>query len=49
VRQGRIHALRAGSCLGEGVFGFAGQTLLKRATPAFALPGRLRFAPEPGA
>jgi hypothetical protein len=47
VRGGRIHALKSGACIGEGVFSFAGQTLIKRATPAFALPGRLRFAPDP--
>ena len=49
IRQGRIHALKSGACLGEGVFAFAGQTLIKRATPTFALPGRLAFAAEPGA
>ncbi len=49
VRGGRISALTSGSCLGEGVFGLAGQTLIKRATPAFHLPGRLTFAGETSA
>jgi hypothetical protein len=47
VREGRIHALTSGHLLGEGVFGLAGQTLIKRATPALHLPGRLHFRREP--
>ena len=47
VRQGRISALTSGHCLGEGVFGMAGQTLIKRSTPPLHLPGRLVFRAEP--
>jgi hypothetical protein len=47
VRRGRICRLKGGACLGEGVFAFAGQTLIKRATPAFDLPGRLAFDTAP--
>jgi len=45
IRGGRVHGLKSGDCLGQGALSFAGQTLLQRQTPAFPLPGRLRFAP----
>lgn len=44
VREGRIAGLRSGQCGGNGVFSFQGQDLIKKATPAFGLPGRLTFA-----
>lgn len=48
VRNGGIHGLTAGEAQGEGTFALGGQTLLKKATPALALPGRLEFkAPAP--
>lgn len=44
VRDGRIAGLRSGECGGNGVFSFEGQELIKKATPAFGLPGRVMFA-----
>ncbi len=43
VRQGRIVGLKAGLCVGQGVFSFAGKPLLDRTTPELALPGRVAF------
>lgn len=44
IRKGAIHGLTAGEAQGEGAFTLGGQTLIKRTTPAIALPGRLAFA-----
>lgn len=49
VRQGGLHGLTAGECQGEGTFSLGGQTLIKRSTPALALPGRLASTPAPAA
>jgi hypothetical protein len=46
VRGGRIAALTAGACEGQGTVALAGKTLLTKKTPAFALPGRLDFVRE---
>lgn len=46
IREGRIAGLRSGQCGGNGVFSFEGQDLIKKATPAFGLPGRLSFTPS---
>jgi hypothetical protein len=43
VREGRIVGVGSGACQGQGVFALAGQEIIKRATPAFPLPGRLAF------
>ena len=46
LKGGRINGLRSGECSGEGVLSCQGQPLLKRATPAVPLPGRLAFTPR---
>lgn len=43
VRDGRIAGLTSGEWVGQGVFSLADHEILKRSTPAFALPGRLTF------
>ena len=49
IAGGRIEEVRSGVCLGDGEFSMAGQSLIKRKTPEFALPGKLRFAgPDEG-
>jgi hypothetical protein len=47
LQGGRIAGVRSGECSGQGVCTFAGQTLMKRATPAIPLPGRLTFGARP--
>ena len=43
IRQGRIAGLKAGVCVGHGVFAFGGKPLIDRTTPELALPGRIGF------
>jgi hypothetical protein len=43
VRRGRICGLKSGDCEGEGAFSCGGQPLIKKATPPFALAGKVDF------
>jgi hypothetical protein len=43
IRAGRIEAVDAGSCKGSAVFGLGQTELLRRSTPEFRLPGKVRF------